>query len=133
MVCPELSLPEQGPRLLPAISHSACRWLRLPWTLKDSVGLVGPGAPLWRCRLFPEGRANPTSTSPWARDVSRGGSSLIRFQGPTSKELQGLVDRSPGMLCAGWRVRGEDPPPTRAALTSGCEGTRGQRKIPTPV
>lgn len=132
MVCAELSLPEQA--LSAASNFPEC--LPLTWAdsgLGGSVGLMGPGAPPWRCRLFPEGRANHISTAPWKRDAPGGESSLLRFQGPTSKGLRGPAGCSPGMLWAGRRVRGDEPPPTRAALGSGCEVSRGRGKFPPPV
>ena len=106
-VCTELRLPESATGYFP--EH-----LQLAGADSGLEGLCearGPGTPPGRCWLFPEGRANHTSTAPWKGDASRGGSSLIRFQGPTSKGLQGLVDSSPGKLWAGWRIGGRIPLP----------------------
>lgn len=100
---PEPSLPDEGPAR--AAGHFPVLSCWLDW-------LGGGSGALWTQDPRPGGAGGPLqagpATAPWKGDASRGGSSLIRFQGPTSKRPQGLVE-SPGMPRAGRRLGGRIP------------------------
>lgn len=106
----------------PGQAGGHCRLL-LTVASRGPRGLWGPGISPVSLKT----EATRPGLGPWRGGSGRGRPSLIRFQGPTSKGLQGLVAGHPGTLPLGG---GGGAPPRRAALAPGWEGGRAKRKFP---
>ena len=106
----------------PGQAGGHCRLL-LTVASRGPRGLWGPGISPVSLKT----EATRPGLGPWRGGSGRGRPSLIRFQGPTSKGLQGLVAGRPGTLPLGG---GGGAPPRRAALAPGWEGGRAKRKFP---
>lgn len=108
----------------PGQAQGHCRLL-LTVALRGPRGLWGPGISPVSLKT----EATRPGLGPWRGGSGRGRPSLIRFQGPTSKGLQGLVAGRPGTLPLG----GGGSPSQESCFGPWLGGGQSQEKVPTAV